>query len=218
MDAGATGGSFEHGGVAWIGNRLITSLAAAGLILGAVGAAPVAAQDATTAPMAPAVPTVPTGYTELDQALTPAADGTLPFAGKTVDIQVQWTGGELTNFQNSMADFAKATGITIQVDSVPSSHETVLKSRIEGGAPPDIAQLAQPTPVLAYAAEGKVIDVATFMDAKKLSTSIRRPSAWSRRTTTSGASRTRPTSSRRSGIPSRRSPRRATRSRRRGMS
>jgi alpha-glucoside transport system substrate-binding protein len=29
--------------------------------------------------------------------------------------------------------------------------------------------LAQPTPVLAYAAAGKVIDVATFMDAKKLS-------------------------------------------------
>ena len=91
-----------------------------------------------------------------------------PFKGKTVDIQVQWTRGELTNFQNSLADFAKATGITIQVDSVPSSHETVLKSRIEGGSPPDIAQLAQPTPVLAYAAEGKVIDLATFMDANKL--------------------------------------------------
>ncbi len=149
---------------------LVTSLAAAGLILGAVGAAPVAAQDASpAASMSPAVPTVPTGYTELDTALTPGADGTLPYAGKTVDIQVQWTGGELTNFQNSMADFAKASGITVQVDSVPSSHETVLKSRIEGGSPPDIAQLAQPTPVLAYAAEGKVIDVATFMDAKKLS-------------------------------------------------
>jgi len=101
--------------------------------------------------------------------LTAGADGTMPFAGKKVDVQVQWTGGELTNFQNSMADFAKASGITIQVDSVPSSHETVLKSRIEGGSPPDIAQLAQPTPVLAYAAEGKVIDLATFMDADKLS-------------------------------------------------
>jgi alpha-glucoside transport system substrate-binding protein len=147
----------------------LTGLAAAGLMVGAVGAAPVAAQDASPAAMSPAVPATPTGYTELDQALTAGADGTMPFAGKTVDIQVQWTGGELTNFQNSMADFAKATGITIQVDSVPSSHETVLKSRIEGGSPPDIAQLAQPTPVLAYAAEGKVIDVASFMDAKKLS-------------------------------------------------
>jgi alpha-glucoside transport system substrate-binding protein len=46
----------------------------------------------------------------------------------------------------------------------------VLKTRIEGGKPPDLAMLAQPTPVLAYAADGKVIDVATFMDANKLST------------------------------------------------
>lgn len=120
----------------------------------------------TTAPesMAPAVPTVPTGYTELDQAL----GSDQPFAGKTVSIQVQWTGGELNNFQASLADFEAATGINIQVDSVPTSHETVLRSRIEGGAPPDIAQLAQPTPVLSYAGEGKVIDLATFMDPQKL--------------------------------------------------
>ncbi len=124
-----------------------------------------APESAAPASPSPAVPSVPTGYTELDQALGSGQ----PMAGKQVDIQVQWTGGELANFQASIADFAKATGITIQVDSVPSSHETVLKSRIEGGSPPDLAQLAQPTPVLAYAAEGKVIDVATFMDAKKLS-------------------------------------------------
>lgn len=121
------------------------------------------AATATAAPAA-AVPTVPTGYTELDKSL----GSDKPYNGKLVDIQVQWTGGELTNFQNSVADFSKATGITVQIDSVPSSHETVLKSRIEGGSPPDIAQLAQPTPVLAYAAEGKVVDVATFMDPTKL--------------------------------------------------
>ena len=129
-----------------------------------------ASSAATPAPSAAApaaaIPTVPTGYTELDSAL----GSSQPFKGKTVDIQVQWTGGELANFQASLADFAKATGITMQVDSVPSSHETVLKSRIEGGAPPDIAQLAQPTPVLSYAAEGKVIDLATFMPADKLKT------------------------------------------------
>ncbi len=119
---------------------------------------------ASSAAPAAALPTVPTGYTELDAAL----GSSKPYSGKTVDIQVQWTGGELANFQASVADFAKATGITVQIDSVPSSHETVLKSRIEGGAPPDIAQLAQPTPVLSYAAEGKVIDLATFMPADKL--------------------------------------------------
>jgi alpha-glucoside transport system substrate-binding protein len=45
----------------------------------------------------------------------------------------------------------------------------VLKTRIQGGSPPDMAMLAQPTGVLAYADQGKVVDVATFMDAKKLS-------------------------------------------------
>ena len=42
----------------------------------------------------------------------------------------------------------------------------MLKTRIEGGKPPDLALLAQPTPVLAYAAQGKVIDVATFMEPR----------------------------------------------------
>ena len=62
-----------------------------------------------------------------------------------------------------------ATGIKIQIDSIGSSHETVLKTRIDGGKPPDLAMLAQPTPILAYAAAGKVNDVATLMDATKLS-------------------------------------------------
>ena len=110
------------------------------------------------------LPTVPTGYTELDQAL--GADK--PFNGKKVSIQTQWTGGEGEGFAAAIADFQTATGIAIQVDSIGSSHETVLKTRIEGGSPPDMAALAQPTGVLAYAADGKVIDVATFMDAAKL--------------------------------------------------
>ncbi len=142
-----------------------TAAASAAAPSSAASAAPSAA--ASAAPAA-AVPAVPTGFTELDNAL----GSSQPYKGKTVSIQVQWTQGELTNFENSLADFQKATGITIQVDSVPTSHETVLKSRIEGGAPPDIAQLAQPTGILAYGAEGKVIDLATFMDPAKLKTEL----------------------------------------------
>ena len=47
----------------------------------------------------------------------------------------------------------------------------MLKTRIEGGSPPDMAALAQPTGVLAYAAEGKVKDIAAIvgpMDTAKL--------------------------------------------------
>jgi alpha-glucoside transport system substrate-binding protein len=122
---------------------------------------------AATAAPAAAVPKVPTGYKELDEALS-----TKDFNGKKVSFQTQWIGGEGAGFAAAIADFAKATGIAIQVDSIGSSHETVLKTRIAGGSPPDMAMLAQPTGVLAYADQGKVIDLTTFMDAtaiKKLS-------------------------------------------------
>ena len=112
-------------------------------------------------PQPPALnlPAVPTGYTELDQAL--GADK--PFNGKKVSIQTQWTGGEGEGFAAAIKDFQTATGIAVQVDSIGSSHETVLKTRIEGGSPPDMAALAQPTAVLAYAKDGKVQDIATFV-------------------------------------------------------
>ena len=130
-------------------------------------AATTAASDGAGAPTdAPelAIPAVPTGYAELDQAL--GADK--PFNGLKVSFQTQWIGGEGEGFAAAIADFASTTGIAVQIDSIGSSHETVLKTRIDGGSPPDMAVLAQPTGVLAYAADGKLIDVATFMDPEKL--------------------------------------------------
>ena len=122
--------------------------------------APAASAPAASAPAAALnLPTVPTGYKELDQAL----GSDKPFNGKKVSIQTQWTGGEGEGFAAAIKDFAAATGIAIQVDSIGSSHETVLKTRIEGGSPPDMAALAQPTGVLAYAGDGKVKDIAAIV-------------------------------------------------------
>lgn len=135
----------------------VVALATMALLLGV--APQVGAQDAV-----PGVPATPTGYAELDQAL--GADQ--PFAGTKVSIQTQWIGGEGANFAAAVAGFQAATGITIQIDSIGSSHETVLRTRIEGGAPPDLAMLAQPSAVVAYGDSGKLIDVATFMDPAAL--------------------------------------------------
>lgn len=134
-----------------------------------VGSAPPASTgtggEPTTAPPTElGLPKVPTGYTELDLAL--GADK--PYNGLKVSFQTQWIGGEGEGFAAAIADFVTATGIAVQIDSIGSSHETVLKTRIEGGSPPDMAVLAQPTGVLAYAADGKLIDVAKFMDPAKL--------------------------------------------------
>jgi alpha-glucoside transport system substrate-binding protein len=129
------------------------------------GAGPSASAGAvgpSAAPAAAAVPAVPTGYKELDDALSAAQ----PDKGKSVNIQTQWVGGEGANFAASVADFSKATGITFKIDSIASSHEAILKTRIDGGTPPDLAVLAQPTAVVAYGDKGKLVDLATFMGQK----------------------------------------------------
>lgn len=122
----------------------------------AVSAAPTAAPAA--------VPSVPTGYTELDKALGAGQ----PYKGLKVDIQTQWIGGEGANFSAALADFAKATGIVLNLEGIGTSHETVLRTRIEGGSPPDMAMLAQPSAVVAYGKAGKLKDVATMFDVAKL--------------------------------------------------
>jgi alpha-glucoside transport system substrate-binding protein len=111
------------------------------------------------------VPTTPTGYTELDKAL--GADQ--PYKGKKVTIQTQWIGDEGNEFQKAVANFEAATGIDVSIEELNSgTHETLLDVRIQGGLPLDLAMLAQPSIVLDYGTQGKLIDVATFMDPAKV--------------------------------------------------
>ena len=122
--------------------------------------ASVAPSEAPTA----ALPAVPTGYAELDTAL--GADK--PYNGKRVTIQTQWIGGEGANFDAAVAPFEEATGIDVVQESIASQHEVVLRTRIEGGTPPDLAMLAQPSAVVEYGSRGQTTNVATFMDPAKL--------------------------------------------------
>jgi alpha-glucoside transport system substrate-binding protein len=120
----------------------------------------------TSTPAGPAaVPAVPTGHAELDQAL--GADQ--PFKGKKVTIQTQWILGEGANFDASVADFEAATGIEIVQESIASQHELVLRSRIEGHTPPDLAMLAQPSAVIEYGDRGLTTNVASLIDASQFS-------------------------------------------------
>jgi alpha-glucoside transport system substrate-binding protein len=129
------------------------------------GAGTALGQDAAT----PGVPTVPTGYAELDQALAPAPEGgTQAFAGKVVSVQVQYNGAELDEFEATLAPFEAATGIDISIESVGSNHEVILRSRVEGGSPPDISQIAQPAALAAYARDGKLVELSQFMDLEKV--------------------------------------------------
>jgi alpha-glucoside transport system substrate-binding protein len=105
-----------------------------------------------------------TGFAELDQAMS--ADQ--PLAGSQVTIQTQWRGGEGEGFATAVQPFIDATGINVVPDIIGTSHETVLRSRVEGGAPPDMAILAQPAAIIQYGQEGSLVDIATFMDTDAL--------------------------------------------------
>jgi alpha-glucoside transport system substrate-binding protein len=119
---------------------------------------------ASEPPGEPAVPSTPTGYTDLDAAL--GADQ--PLKGKRVTIQTQWILGEGLNFDAAVADFEAATGIEIVQESIASQHELVLRTRLEGLTPPDLAVLAQPSAVVEYGDRGLTSDVSTFMDSATL--------------------------------------------------
>ena len=125
--------------------------------------APSASAGPSGAP-AGALPAVPTGYAELDQAL----GSDQPFTGRRVTIQTQWIAGEGANFDAALAPFEEATGIDVVQESIASQHEVVLRTRIEGGTPPDLAMLAQPSAVIEYGGRGQTTNVASFMDAAKL--------------------------------------------------
>jgi len=106
-----------------------------------------------------------TGYAELDQAM--GADQ--PMKGSKVSIQTQWIGGEGENFAAAVKPFEDATGIDVVIDSIGTSHETVLRTRVEGNDTSlDMAILAQPAAILDYGKNGKLVDIATILDAKKL--------------------------------------------------
>ena len=129
------------------------------------GAAGVLAQSPAAAAAPPSASGTPTGYTELDKAL--GADQ--PYEGQEGrSSRPSGSAARAQNFADAFAPFETATGIKVQVDSIGSSHETVLKTRIDGGAPPDLAVLAQPSGIVAYGDAGKLIDIATIMDAAKL--------------------------------------------------
>ena len=114
------------------------------------------------------LPAVPTGYTELDTALTRAPTAR-PFAGKKVSIQTQWTGGEGRRLRSRDQGLPAATGIEVQVDSIGSSHETVLKTRDRGrqAAGHGAARPADRRARVRQQGQGQG-HRASFMDAAKL--------------------------------------------------
>ena len=139
----------------------VTATALSGGAAGVLAQSPAASGGAAVV----GVPATPTGYTELDQAL----DGTQPFKGKKVTMQVQWITKEGDDFNEAMAAFQAATGIQLSIAEVPSGqHETLVNVSLNGGGAADIIQLAQPSVVRQYGEKGLIKPIDSLLDGDKL--------------------------------------------------
>jgi alpha-glucoside transport system substrate-binding protein len=111
--------------------------------------------------IAPAVGAQAGGTSALDDAFAGK------FKGKVVTMAGPFTDNDAVKFDDSMKDFKTKTGIDIKY-SGSKEFEASIGIAIEGGNPPDIVDFPQPGLLGTFAKKGKVIDLNTFMDAKKL--------------------------------------------------
>jgi ABC-type molybdate transport system substrate-binding protein len=88
---------------------------------------------------------------------TPMQSGGAPaprLDGTTVTVAAVWTGDEQAAFKKVLADFEKRTGAKTEFVPTGDSASTFLGQRVEGGAPPDVAFLAQPGVLQQFAQKG----------------------------------------------------------------
>lgn len=122
---------------------------------------PAAEAAATEAPKEEAAaPTAGEGST-LEQAMTGA------FKGTVVTIFGPFTDQDDVKFNDTMKSFEEATGIDIQYTGT-KEFEATITTRVEGGDAPDIADFPQPGLLARFAAQGKIVDVSTFIPMEKL--------------------------------------------------
>ena len=129
-------------------------------------AAPTAVPQATAAPAAtsaPAATTAPTtgSGTFLDRAMAGE------FKGKTVTATGPFVDQDAVKFAATMADFQSKTGITIQYQG-SKTFEASIKTAMDAGTAPDVVDFPQPGLLASFAAQGKIVDLTTYLDQTAL--------------------------------------------------
>jgi alpha-glucoside transport system substrate-binding protein len=104
-----------------------------------------------------------TPYTELNAAMAGEYEGT------SVEIIAQWQpdGAEATSFDLALQPFRDATGIDVVFEPTVE-YETALQVRVDGGNPPDLAQIAQPGKMVQYAEAGSLVNLSEWFNVEQL--------------------------------------------------
>src|SRR4051812_41716267 len=85
------------------------------------------------------------------------ADAALPdLSGKSIQVLAEWSGAEQKAFQKVIDAFTAKTHASVSYQGAGDQTVTVLKSKIAGGAAPDVALVAQPGAIAQMAQAGQL--------------------------------------------------------------
>ncbi|MEJ3657037.1 ABC transporter substrate-binding protein [Actinomycetes bacterium KLBMP 9759] len=87
-----------------------------------------------------------------------AAGGDL--SGQAIEVAAVWSDQEQVAFEKVLDAFERKTGASVTYTSAGDELPTVLATRLAGGAPPDVAVIAQPNLVKTLAKEGALVPLS----------------------------------------------------------
>ncbi len=100
---------------------------------------------------------------ESDQGVSGGATTGGERLGGRVAVLGTWGGNEQDAFMAMVKPFEDRTGVKVEYEGTRDLN-AVLTTRVAGGNPPDVAGLPGPGQMAEFARQGKLIDLATFLD------------------------------------------------------
>jgi len=87
---------------------------------------------------------------------------------KSIEIMFGFGGDQSKGFEAAMKEFESSSGITVKLTEASQSFDTLIRPRVQGNNPPDIALFPQPGLMLDFAKQGKLQDLGSLLDVDRL--------------------------------------------------
>jgi alpha-glucoside transport system substrate-binding protein len=87
---------------------------------------------------------------------------------KQIEIMYGFGGDQSKGFEGAMKQFESSSGITVKLTEASQSFDTLIRPRVQGNNPPDIALFPQPGLMLDFAKQGKLQDLGSLLDVERL--------------------------------------------------
>jgi alpha-glucoside transport system substrate-binding protein len=91
---------------------------------------------------------------------------------KQIEIMYGFGGDQSKGFTGAMQQFEQQSGIKIKFTDASQSFDTLIRPRVQGNNPPDIALFPQPGLMLDFAKQGKLQDLGTMLDINGLKSQL----------------------------------------------